>query len=389
MMVSRAIRLFGAGIALIGLAGCQTLSGWFSDDDTLPPAELVAFEPRLNVDRLWSERVVDDFGRSRSAIAPTYADERVWVAGEQGQVVAVNAITGNVDRRFETNLAISAGPVIAGDQILVGTFEGQIAVLDRQSGELVWQREVSSEILASPIVADDKVVVRVLDGRVYGFDRDTGRRAWVYDRSVPLLTLRGNSAPVARAGRIYLGFDDGVVAAIRADDGTLVWEQRISDPEGRTELERLTDIDGPMAIVGNTLYVVTYKGRMAAVAITSGRLLWIKDVSAEQGLSLRRTQLAVADRDDAVWLVDRQNSATLWREPRLERRDITRPVFYNNHLLTVDFEGYMHWLDTDSGQFVARTRAGSDPAQAAPLVVGNTAFVLDTGGQLTAWQARP
>jgi outer membrane protein assembly factor BamB len=389
MMSARSLRHLAAVVALIGLTGCQTIGGWFSDDDSLPPAELVAFDASLSVDNVWSKRVVGDFGRSRSAIAPVFADEWVWVAGEQGQVVGVNALSGRVEKRFETDLSISAGPLIVDEHIVVGTFEGQVVVMDKQSGEVVWRREVSSEVLASPIVADDKVVVRVLDGRVYGFDRDTGRRAWVYDRSVPLLTLRGNSAPVARAGRIYLGFDDGVVASIRADDGTQVWEQRISEPEGRTELERLTDIDGPMAIVGNTLYVVTYKGRMAAVATESGRLLWIKDISAEQGLSLRRTQLAVADREDAVWLVDRQNSATLWREPRLERRDITRPVFYNNHIITVDFDGYMHWLDTDSGEFVARPRIGSDPAHAAPLVVGNTAFVLDTGGRLTAWQARP
>ena len=389
MMTRKGLRIAGAMSALILLAGCQTLSGWFSDDDSLPPAELVEFDATLDVNNVWSQRVVGDFGRSRSAIAPVFSDELVWVAGEQGRVVGVNAVSGDIEKNFETDLRISAGPAVFDELLIVGTFEGQVVVMNKQTGEVVWRREVSSEVLAAPIMADGHVVVRVLDGRVYGFDRQTGRRAWVYDRSVPLLTLRGNSAPVARAGRIYLGFDDGVVAGIRADDGVLVWEQRISDPEGRTELERLTDIDGPMAIVGNTLYVVTYKGRMAAVEMTSGRVLWIKEVSAEQGLSLRRTQLAVTDREDAIWLVDRQSSTTLWREPRLERRNITRPVFYNDHIITVDFEGYMHWIDSDSGEFVARTRVGSDPAQAAPLVVGNTAFVLDTSGSLTAWQARP
>ena len=389
MMTRKCLRIAGAMSALILLAGCQTLSGWFSDDDSLPPAELVEFDATLDVNNVWSQRVVGDFGRSRSAIAPVFSDELVWVAGEQGRVVGVNAVSGDIEKNFETDLRVSAGPAVFDELLIVGTFEGQVVVMNKQTGEVVWRREVSSEVLAAPIMADGHVVVRVLDGRVYGFDRQTGRRAWVYDRSVPLLTLRGNSAPVARAGRIYLGFDDGVVAGIRADDGVLVWEQRISDPEGRTEPERLTDIDGPMAIVGNTLYVVTYKGRMAAVEMTSGRVLWIKEVSAEQGLSLRRTQLAVTDREDAIWLVDRQSSTTLWREPRLERRNITRPVFYNDHIITVDFEGYMHWIDSDSGEFVARTRVGSDPAQAAPLVVGNTAFVLDTSGSLTAWQARP
>jgi len=382
-------RLLLAITLIFTLIGCQTLGGIFGSDDSLPPAELIEIEQTLRVNSIWSTRVVGKTSNSRPSIAPVFSEDRVWVADETGLIVAVNAATGRVEERFETGLRISAGPVLVGEQILVGTYEGEVVLLDSNSGNIVWSQRVSSEILAPPLVSDGKVVVRVLDGRIYGFDRESGRRDWVYDRNVPVLTLRGNSAPVARAGRIYIGFDDGVVAAIRASDGSLVWEQRVSDPEGRTELERMTDIDGPMVIVGNELYVVTYKGRMASLAIESGRLLWVKDVSAEQGLSLRRTELAVVDKEDAIWLIDRRNSTTLWREDRLERRDITRPVFYNNYLVATDFEGYMHWLETDSGRFVARQRFGSDPAASPVLVVGNTLYVLDVGGRLSAWQATP
>lgn len=374
-------------VAICLLAGCQTVGGWFNRDETLGPAELISFQSTLAVDSLWSNRVVDGTSRSRPSILPSYANDQVWVADESGRIVGVDAQTGRIRSEFETGLAISAGPIVVDNQVMVGTYEGEVVLLDSRTGQRVWQQNVSSEVLAAPILVDDTVVARVLDGRVYGFDRATGQRRWVYDRAVPLLTLRGNSAPVARAGRVYIGFDDGVVVAIRAEDGSLVWEQRVSEPEGRTELERMTDIDGPMVIVGSELYVVTYRGRMASLAVESGRLLWVKEISAEQGLSLRRTELAASDKDDAIWLVDRRNSTTLWREDRLERRDISRPVFYNDYLVVSDFEGYLHWIDTESGQFVARVRYGSDAAVGAPLVVGNTLFVLDTGGRLSAWQA--
>lgn len=371
------------------LAGCQTIGGLFNKDESLPPAELVEFTPTLTVTNMWSTNALEGTGRSRPAIGLDFADEKVWSADESGHVVALDAQTGRVEARFDTGLSISAGPRIEGEQILLGTYDGEVVLLDRDNGSVIWKRNVSSEVLATPIVSDGKVIARVLDGRVYAFDRDTGRRDWVYDRSVPLLTLRGNSAPIARAGRVYIGFDDGVVVALRSDDGQLIWEQRVSEPEGRTELDRMTDIDGPMAIVGTELYVVSYKGRMASLAIESGRLLWVKDISAEQGLSLRRTDLAAVDKEDAIWLVDRRNSTTLWRDDRLVRRDISRPVFYNEYLVATDFEGYMHWLDSASGEFVARVRMGSDPALGAPLVVGNTLYVRDTRGRISAWQAKP
>lgn len=382
-------KIFAAILLISFLAGCQTLGGLFNKDESIPPAELVEFTPTLTVSNVWSNKALDGISRSRPAIGLDFSDEKIWAADESGKVVGLNAQTGRLDVRFDTGLAISAGPRIEGEHLLVGTYNGEVALLDRSTGSVIWKQNVSSEVLATPIVSDGKVIVRVLDGRVYGFDRATGRRDWVYDRSVPLLTLRGNSTPIARAGRVYIGFDDGVVVALRSEDGQRIWEQRVSEPDGRTELERMTDIDGPMAIVGTELYVVSYKGRMASLALESGRLLWVKDVSAEQGVSLRRTELAVADRDDAIWLVDRRNSTTLWRDDRLERRDITRPVFYNNYLVTTDFEGYMHWLDSASGDFVARARIGRDPAQGAPLVVGNTLYVLDMTGRISAWQARP
>lgn len=377
-----------AVLLTVVLAGCQTIGGLFNKDESLPPAELVDFTPTLTVANIWSTNALDGSSRSGPAIDLDFADEKVWSADESGHVIALNAQTGRVDARFDTGLAISAGPRIEGEHILLGTYDGEVVLLNRSNGSVIWKRNVSSEVLATPIVSDGKVIVRVLDGRVYAFDRDTGRRDWVYDRSVPLLTLRGNSAPVARAGRVYIGFDDGVVVALRSDDGQLIWEQRVTEPEGRTELDRMTDIDGPMVIVGTELYVVSYKGRMASLALESGRLLWVKDISAEQGLSLRRTELATVDKDDAIWLVDRRNSTTLWRDDRLVRRDITRPVFYNDYLVATDFEGYMHWVDSASGEFVARVRIGSDPALGAPLVVGNTLYVRDTKGRISAWQAR-
>lgn len=382
------MRLTAVGLAVLFLAGCQTVGGWFNRDESLPPAELINFQTTLNVEELWSNRVVDELGRARPSILPFYSNDQIWVADKSGRIAGVDAQTGRIRTTIETNLTISAGPVVIGEQVLVGTFEGQVVLLDQSSGSEVWRSRVSSEVLAAPLVADGKVIVRVLDGRLYGFDLRTGERNWVYDRPVPLLTLRGNSAPIARAGRVYIGYDDGVVVALRIDDGSTVWEQRVSEPEGRTELERMTDIDGPMVIVGTELYVVTYKGRMASLAVESGRLLWVKEISAEQGLSLRRTALAATDKEDAIWLVDRRNSTTLWREDGLARRNVSRPVFYNDYVVVTDFEGYMHWLESDSGAFVARKRFGGDAA-AATLVVGNTLYVFDVKGRLSAWQANP
>lgn len=382
-----ALRPVVALALIVLLSACQTVGGWFGrSDPELAPAALVDFTPSVKVERIWQTRVGRGTDQARAQLPPVFIDGEIWVADVRGRITAVNAESGREQRSFSTGERISAGPAVHGDLVLFTSFSGRLHAIDRSSGQPRWQAELTAEVLSLPVVEDGVVVVRGINGRVLGFNVASGERRWVYERSVPLLTLRGTSDPLTRAGVVFIGFDDGLVAAVRVRDGQVLWEERVAEPEGRTELERLADIDGPLAIVGGELYVVSYRGRMAGLSVDSGRLLWVKEVASAQGLSLRRTQLATVDREDAVWLIDRRNSATLWRDDRLARRGLTRPVFVGNSLVTADFEGYLHWYDVDSGDFVARVRASRSSLASAPLVVGNQVYVLDADGQLSAWR---
>jgi outer membrane protein assembly factor BamB len=372
--------------ALLALAGCQTVGGWFSGGDDLEPAELRDIAQSVPIERVWSVDTGDGVNRSQPRIRPVLEDGQVWVADHEGRITAVNADSGRIAREIDIELPISAGPAVTSDLIMVGTFDGELVVIDRDSGRIRWRAQLSSEILSRPVLHDGIIIVRCIDGRVFGLDPSDGERIWVHDRSVPLLTLRGNGDPLTRGGQAYIGYDDGQVTALRVSDGSVLWEQRVSAPEGRTELERLADIDGPMMVVGTELYVVTYHGRVAGLALESGRILWVKDVASSSGLSLRRTQLAVTDRDDHVWLIDRRNGATLWEDEQLLRRELTRPVFLGGLVAVADFDGYIHFFDAEGGQIVARVKSGGGAPAAAPLVVGDTLYLLGEDGDLSAWR---
>ena len=117
------------------------------------------------------------------------------------------------------------------------------------------------------------------------------------------------------------------------------------------------------------------------------RLLWFKDISSAGGVVVDRTKLAISDRDDNLWMLDRRNGSTTWKVDRMSNRGLTRPAFYGNFVVVGDVEGYLHWLDSDIGSFVARVRAGKDGFAAAPLVVGTTLYVLTLDGDLVAYRA--
>ena len=380
-------RIFLAFVAsLLALQGCSWIKSW-GDDDPGDPAPLVEFEQSVTVKKVWSTNVGDGMGKQGLSMSPVYSSGRIYTADHEGRLVIVDADDGKKILELKTKQAFSGGPGLDETRIYMGTIDGRVIAYDRENGAELWNAQVSSEVLSPPASADGIVVVRCIDGRVFGLDHVSGRRVWIYDHSVPLLTLRGNANLLVRAGIAFVGYDDGSLVSLRVADGSVVWTQAVVSQDGRTELDRLSDIGTQMVIVASDLIVSSYKNRLVSLAADSGRLLWFKDISSAGGVVVDRTKLAISDKEDNLWMLDRRNGSTTWKLDRLSNRGLTRPAFYGNYVVVGDMEGYLHWLDSDIGSFVARVRAGKKGFAAAPFSVGTTLYVLTTKGDLVAYRA--
>lgn len=382
-------RLVATLLASLSLAtGCSWIRSW-GDSDPKPgePRELVDFEPSFKTREIWSTDAGAGVEADAQQLRPVVRDGTVYVADHKGVVTAIDAGSGKRLWELKTELPFSGGPGVSDELVLVGTQDGEIHAFRADTGTPAWIARLSSEVLAAPAVADGIVVARSIDGRVLGLDARNGRRVWVYDHSVPLLTLRGQANPLIRAGIVYLGYDGGTVVALRLADGTLMWEQPVATAEGRTELDRLADVDGNMVIVASDLLVSSYKNRLASLAADSGRLLWFKDIASATGVVVERTNLAITDQQGHVWLLDRRNGSTVWKQDQLENRRVTRPVIFGGYVVVGDFEGYLHWLRLEDGTLAARTKVGGKGFSGGPVVGGDTLYVYTRNGKLSAVQA--
>ena len=373
--------------ALLLLNGCSWIKSWGDDDDPDAPAKLVDFTPTLKVGKAWSTDVGKGLDKTGRQIRPAYSSGSLYAADYKGRLFAVDAANGHKRWEVKTELPFTGGPGVSDNLLMMGTENGEVFAFDASTGTQLWSATVTSEVLAAPAESDGIVVVRCIDGRIFGLDADTGQRLWVYDHSVPLLTLRGNAPLLLRAGVVYIGYDGGQVVALKLDDGIKMWEQTLVTAEGRTELERLSDIDGQLVFIASDLLVSSYKKRLASLAADSGRLLWFKDISSATGVAVDRINLTLSDKEGNLWLLDRRNGAEFWKQDQLLHRDLTRPVFYGSFIAVGDAEGYLHWINIEDGQFAAREKIGGDGFAGPPLVVGNTLYVMTKKGQLMAYRA--
>ena len=348
------------------------------------PAELVEFEATVEVERRWKRKVGAGTDRHFLKLRPAHSGGRVYAAGPGGNVAAYDARSGNRIWETATRAPISGGPGVGDGLVTLGTLDADVIALDAQQGTPLWRKRVSSEVLAPPLAARGVVVVRTGDGKLVGLKGDDGTRIWVYDRTVPVLTLRGTSAPVLFEDTAIAGFDDGTVVALSLADGQIRWESRVAAPKGRFEFERIVDIDADPLLAEDTVYVVTFQGQSAALDARSGSVLWRRDMSSYSGMGMDSSgTLYISDEMGHVWAVDRSNGASLWRQQRLQGRGLSPPVWVGDYVVTVDSEGYVHWLRREDGHFAARIRTGRE-VLSPPVAGGDLVYVYDRSGTLSA-----
>ena len=372
-------------LLLLVLSACSAFS---AKDNADPPAELVKLESQLKIKKLWSE----SFDGSEGAflkIAPALDGDRLFVAEPDGQVTALDAKTGKELWSVDLDVPISGGPGVNDGLLAVGTEEAELILLDAEDGSERWRKQVNSEVLSVPAIGRGRVICRSIDGRVSAFSADSGESRWVYDRSVPVLSLRGDSSPVLHDAQVLIGFASGKLVALSLDNGAPNWEAMITAPTGRTELERVVDIDADLKLVEGTVYAAAFHGELAAVSEISGVVLWHREISSYAGLDADWRQVYITDDADHIWSLDATNGATLWQQKSLHARRLSAPALVDGNLVVGDFDGYLHWLSQYDGSLLARIRVGGDAIRVKPLVRDGVVYVLDDGGKLSALRAEP
>jgi outer membrane protein assembly factor BamB len=273
--------------------------------------------------------------------------------------------------------------------VVVGSSKGTVVALDGAGGRELWRTRMNSELLSAPAISEQVVVIRSVDGRLHGLDSHSGKELWSVEQQVPRLSLRGTATPIIAKEVAISGFDNGKVMAVSLHTGDTVWDTALASPHGRTELDRLVDIDSAVRIVGENVFATGFQGRTAMLALDSGQVWWAHDMSSYRGLAADADSLYVTQSDGIVVALRQRDGSELWRNQKLKLRRLSTPVLTSTAVGVADFQGYLHWLDKTTGELVARERVAKERITNSPAAVGDTIVVLTDGGKMAAFRATP
>ncbi len=370
--------------------GCSTVTDTVDDwmgsgkPDRSAPAELRAFKAEVAPLELWDRSVGSGTDGLVVKLHHQILENRLYAAEVDGEITATALPSGESVWSIALDERIMSGVSVDHENVYIGSESGRLIALDRKSGTERWSANLLSEILAPVATTEQqRVVVRTADGKVRALNSRDGVELWSYEREVPVLTLRGTSSPVVSGGKVFAGLDSGEVVALSLDDGRELWIKSVTSPRGRTEIERMVDIDASPVVVGDTLYVVGYQGNLAALHVESGELLWKRQLSSLMTPEIQAKYLFVADQAGAIWAFDRHEGSALWRQEGLKNRAPTSPLADGRHIVVGDSEGYLHWLAVEDGRFVGRIQLDKSGFSAPVLDYGEGVVSYAKSGRLS------
>ena len=406
-------RLFGILFCVVCLSSCSSLwndeasdgetaqdseelsfddSGFddpsFDDDDeevNNEPKDLESIDATVNIKKVWRQSVGSSDDVYQPTLHPAVGDGVVYAASNNGRISAWPVEKGKRLWRTDLDLSLSGGVGLGAGLVAVGTAKGELIALDANTGEERWRVTLSSEILSAPAAQGDLLVAQTQDGKVYGLSVATGEEIWRYTVEVPVLSLRGTAGPLVTPRAVITGFANGKLVALNAVTGALLWEAKLASGEGKSELERMVDVNSP--ILGNeVVYATSYQGRAGAFSRGTGRELWAQNSSSYHPPAFGSGRLFVADTEDQVLRLRSSGGRAEWTNTDLLRRGLTQPLVVGDYVMVADSEGFLHALSQADGSIVGRVKVDGDGVAVGMVTDGTTLFVQDKDDDLTAYQ---
>lgn len=375
--------------ALLTVALMLSACSWLGTKDEaemlLEPIELVDIETTLEVKKLWSAKLGDDAEFLRVNLRPAGDGNRIYAASRDGNVVAFDPVSGKKIWELELDTELSAGPGVGDGLLAVGSADGTIIALNASDGAERWRADLGGETLSAPLIGGGSVIVATVDNLLRALSALDGTERWIIEQSTPILTMRGSASPALVGRTVIAGFDNGRLMAVDIESGDAVWDVVLAPPSGRSDLERLSDIDGQISVVGQDVYASGYQGRLASLAAESGQILWAREVSTYVGVSADWGSVYTSSDTGEVIAVSRRTGQETWRQASLLRREPTVPIAFNTAVVVGDLEGYLHFFSVADGTPVARLRFGKGAISAGLVVVADRLYVQNDAGDIAAF----
>lgn len=376
--MSRVRTGFPAHVAAIALAALW-LTACSSSSKKPEPTPLPAVAALMGTQLAWTTQV----GPGPVSAAPQVVGSRVFLAGANGTVVAIDAETGRDVWRTRLDEPLATGVGAHGETAAVVTRDnGLIALVD---GQLRWRVQLPAKVLTAPLVAGGRVFVVTADRTVLAFDGNNGARLWSQSRPGEPLVLSQAGVLLAVGDTLVAGLS-GRLAGLNPQNGSVRWEAPIATPRGTNEVERLIDLVGPVSRVGDSVCARAFSAAVGCVDASRGSVAWSQTAQGSVGLAGDDQMVFGTESNGQVRAWQRGNGEAAWTVDRLKYRSLSAPLAVGRVVALGEATGTVHLLSREDGSELTRLSTDGSAIIGAPALAGQVLIVQTRNGGVFAWR---
>jgi outer membrane protein assembly factor BamB len=365
---------------------CAILLTACSESHPVKQTKLSHLTQTAAVRHVWSEDVGHGSEGTATHLQPTADGNILFTAGSSGKVSSIDVQTGEIRWQYNYHLAFTSDIGQDENFLYIGSRAGMIAKVDKDNGQLLWKTQVANTVIGAPFAKDNILLIKTINGTLIALRADSGQPLWSHQQTVPPLILRDASSARFYENNVIAGFANGNLLSFDAQTGETNWAIPLATPQGKTDIERMIDVDASPVINGSTIYAATYQGNLTSLNATNGEVYWRQPLSAYNNLFVTTNDIFASDADSIVWAFDKETGRALWKQTALKYRQLSGPAATGDYVVVGDREGYLHVMAKTDGHFMARIKLNSSGISATPIVVGQTIVVLCNNGELYAYQ---
>lgn len=354
-----------------------------------------------NPAKIWSVDIGEG-SRSRLPLTaqPVVAGQTIFALDTDSELSAYSAIDGKRYWRVKLRPDNEKDPVISGGiaadngTLYVTAGYNEIVAVDGANGAVKWRAALTSPSRAAPTIAGGRLFVTTLSNSVLAIHPENGSVEWEFAGLGQGTGLIGAASPAATNDMVIPAFSSGEIYALRSANGSVAWSDNLASALRLGGMTALSDIRGLPVVEGNTVYAISYGGKMAAIDLNSGARLWSRDIAGAKTPWLAGNRLYVISSDNQIVSVDKDKGTVIWvsqlaRFKNTEKRTgpilWTGPVMAGNRLMAFSSDGRVAEINPENGTLVREWSSGKD-IRIAPVIAGKTLYLLAEDGDLVAYK---
>ncbi len=294
--------------------------------------------------------------------------------------------------------ASGGGLAVQGNVLIVTTGFGEVIALDAASGGEIWRQDINAPATAAPTIAGGIVYAVGRDSTGWALDLANGRVRWQI-RGVPSgATFSGGAGAAVGDGIVVFPFSSGELLAAFPEGGLRRWSSVIAGERlGQAAAVAASDIAADPVIDGGVTYAGNLSGRVVAMQTATGERLWTATEGATSPVIPVGGSVFLLNDINQLVRLDAASGAVIWRTqlPLSESRGWFGrseayfahygPVLAGGRLVVASSDGVLRQFDPVSGAALGQI-ALPGGAASAPVVAGNTLYVVSQSGQLLAYR---